>query len=72
MAMSQDDRIGERILEILSDQEMTTDEIVSRLEKEDEECSERAVRVLMLLKFRGKVVGEYSPERKSWLWKKKG
>ena len=67
--MTQDEKAMEAIMEILADGgSRTTEEIREILERRETDCSERAVRALMMLRHRGRIVGEFSPERRTWVW----
>ncbi len=67
--MTQDDEAADIILGLLSDgNPRTTADVESDLAHRGAECSERVVRVLMMLKHRKKVVGSFSPEKRTWVW----
>jgi len=67
--MTQDDEAAEIILDLLSDgSPRTTADIENDLAHRGSECSERGVRVLMMLKHRKKVTGSFSPEKRTWVW----
>jgi len=67
--MTQDDEAADIILDLLSDGgPRTTAEVENDLAHRGAECSERVVRVLMLLKHRKKVTGSFSAEKRTWLW----
>ena len=67
--MTQDDEAADIILGLLSDgTPRTTSEVENDLAHRGAECSERVVRVLMMLKHRKKVAGSFSPEKRTWVW----
>jgi repressor of nif and glnA expression len=67
--MTQDDEAADIIHNLLSDgKPRTTSEIENELAHRGAECSERVVRVLMMLKHRKRVVGSFSPEKRTWVW----
>ena len=67
--MTQDDKVADAILEVLADgRARSTEEMQEVLEGRGAECAERAVRVLMLLRHRKRLNGEFDPARRSWVW----
>jgi len=67
--VTQDDKVADAILEILADgTSRTTEDVQETLDGRGAECAERAVRVLMLLKHRKRLNGEFDPARRSWVW----